>query len=207
MIRILVVEPHSLFRRGILGLFDETGDLRVHAEASSATEGLTALAESATDVVVTELALPDLDGMEMIRRLTAHTPRPEVLVLTALAEDEWGVRVLQEGAAGFVSKTEPEGRVVTAVRAVAAGRRAVSPSVMEAALRADEPVGLSTREVQVAHAIVGGRRRAEIAETLALSPATVTTYRRRVLAKLSLRTDAELARYAMLRGLTKGTGR
>lgn len=202
MLNVLIVDDHPLIRRGLVDVFNEALDI---VAVAALEDGETALAYLHTpegntvDVVTLDLSLPGLSGLDVLARITTEHPLLPVLVVTAHAPEAYATRVLDLGARGFVSKEASSVDLVRAVRALARGRRFLGP--LAAAARIDAET-LSTREMQVVRGIADGMRQDEIAELLSVAPATVSTYRRRALSKLHLRTDADLARYAVAQGIT-----
>ena len=211
MTDVLLVDDHPIILDGLRMRIGEAVGMNVAAEATTGEEALRLARERRFDAVVLDLGLPDLDGVEVLRRLHAEQPELPVLVLSTHPEDVYTIPLLQAGAAGYLTKAQAPARIVEAVRTVASGRRFVGERAAQAmAARlvrtSDGETGpavtvLADRELQVLRLIAEGKRRDEIAEALAISPKTVSTYRARVLEKLGLRTDADLTRYALRQGL------
>lgn len=208
MLYVLVADDHAVVRLGLRSIIDDTPDLRVAAEVSTGAEVLTLTRERRFDVVLLDLTMPGTSGLEVLAHLRAEHPRLPVLVLSMHAEDQYAVRVLRAGAAGYLNKESAPERLVEAIRRVAAGGRYVSPETAERLLDAvtigsqgPEHEALSDREFQVMRLLAGGLAVGEIADRLSLSVKTVSTYRTRVLEKLHMRTNADLTRYALANGL------
>ena len=205
MIRAVVVDDHPLVRRGIVETLAEAFDIEVVAEADDGAEAIKAVRslEGKADVVITDLTMPNVDGFELIGMLQAEWPTLPVLVLSTHTSTELGLHVLRAGAVGFVEKRAAPDVLVRAVRRVVFGGRYVGPDLAEhlaiVMTDPDEEI-LSVRELQVVRSIAQGKSRADTARTLAISPATVTTYKRRALRKLNLETESGLVRYALRRG-------
>lgn len=212
MIHVLVADDHAIVRRGLVDILSGAPDVEVAGEAASGPEAL----ESARvgvdgrpfDIVVLDLSMPGPSGVDVLKQLRAEQPVVPVLILSAHPEDQYAVRVLRAGAAGYLSKDSAPDDLVTAVRKVAAGGRYVSPGAAEALLLhldrdPEEPVHqrLSDREFQVLRRLAQGEAVGEIADALSLSAKTVSTYRSRLLEKMGLRSNADLARYAIEHGL------
>ena len=204
MIRLLIADDHALIREGLRKVFDRERDIELAAVASNSAETLALAREQELDVAVLDFNMPGRNGLDTLVQLRAHKPQLPVLILSMMPERELAVRVFRAGGAGFVSKESAADEIVTAVRAAAAGRRYVSPSIAEllaAGLGGDTDHKphhtLSNREIQVLRLIAAGRPIREIAVELTLSPNTVATYRRRILEKLDLSSTAELVRYAI----------
>lgn len=204
MIRVLVVDDHAIVRRGLKHLFAESGDIAVAGEATSAEDALEKIRRSRWDVAVIDINLPDRDGLELIEQARIANPKLPLLVLTMYAEEQFAVRAVRLGAAGYVTKESAPEELMQAVRKVAAGGRYVSPSLGERLARLvygdTEQLPhetLSSREFQVFRLLAGGRTVSAVADELCLSVKTVSTYRTRILEKLELKTNAELTLYAV----------
>ncbi|GIV57739.1 MAG: DNA-binding response regulator [Rhodothermaceae bacterium] len=204
MIRILVADDHTVVRRGLVQIISETMDLKVTGEAATAADVLSLVRSQPFDVVVLDLNLPDQSGLDTLKQLKAEFPSLPVLVLSMYGEEQYGVRVLRAGASGYLTKEKTADELVKAIRKVAGGGRYVSAAMAESLLDLldadpDLPLHatLSDREFQVMRMLAEGKSVSEIAEMLALSVKTVSTYRARVLEKMNMKSNAELARYAL----------
>jgi DNA-binding NarL/FixJ family response regulator len=208
MIRILVADDHAVVREGLHRIFDEHGDLQVVAEVATGEELLPAVAASPVDVVVLDISMPGPGVFELLRRLGEAHPAVRTVVLTIHPEDQYAVRALQAGAAGYLSKERSPELLVEAVRKAHSGGVFVSPTLAEtlAAYVRDrggrplEPL-LSDRELDVLVRLARGQSVKAIAADLLLSRKTVSTYHSRIRRKLHLQSDAELVRYALEQGL------
>lgn len=208
MIRVLIADNHPVVREGIKRITADTGDIAVAGEAGDGRELLANVGTGDWDVVLLELAMLGLSALEILHDICRHNPRLPVLVFSRYPEDQYAVRALMAGAAGYIHKGTPPAELVTAVRTAAAGRRYVTTEVGEKLAShvdtvADKPAheDLSNREYQVLRLIASGMSVSDIAQELSLSVKTVSTYRRRVLDKLELNHNSELIRYAMKHGL------
>lgn len=208
MIRVLIADDHMVVREGIQRILSRAVDIKVRGEAATGTEVLRKVAQAPYDVVVLDLTLPDMSGFMVLDRLQDEHPDVAVLVLSMLPEREYAVRVLQKGGAGYLSKESVGHCLVEAVRTVAAGEQYITSSVGRTlAMWIDQGTQrplhekLSEREFEVMRRIATGEVQREIAEALSISPKTVSTYRARILEKLQLRTDVDIARYALFNGL------
>ncbi|HET8645769.1 MAG TPA: response regulator transcription factor, partial [Vicinamibacteria bacterium] len=197
-------DDHAIVRRGLKELLGEASDIEVAAEAASAQEALDCVRQQAFDVAVLDLGLPGRGGLELLAEIKAERPALPVLILTMQPEDQYAVRALRAGAAGYVTKESAPEVLVQAVRRVAAGGRYVSPTlaeklaeIVEGGGERDPHEALSNREFQVFRRLGAGRTVSQIAEELSLSVKTVSTYRTRILEKMGLETNAELMRYAV----------
>lgn len=211
MIRILIADDHPLLRAGLRQILQRHPDIEVRGEAEDYNGILARLRESEYDVMLLDVSLPGKNGIEILKALREIYPGLKVLVVSTHPEDQYGLRALRAGAAGYLTKSISLENLVEAVREIAQGRRYISKEL--AALLADS-VGrkdtdapahetLSDRELQTLRLIAAGRKPAEIATELALSPKTVSVYRARILDKLGLKSNAELARYAQRHGLVE----
>jgi len=201
--RVFLVDDHEVVRRGMKQVLDGAPDFVVVGEAASGGEALARLRTSTCDVVVLDLSLPDQPGLEVLKQLKAEKPDLPVLILTMHREDQYAIRALRAGAAGFLTKESASDQLVTAVRKVARRGRYLTSGVAEqiAAHLGSGPEHpherLSDREYQVFVRIVGGRALTEIAAELDLSVKTVSTHRTRLLEKMGMRSNAELVQYAV----------
>ena len=201
--RVLLVDDHPLFRAGLRRLLESDAQLQVVAEAGSAAEALHQVRLSSPDLVVLDIALPDRSGADLLASLHAQRQGLAVLFLSAHPEEGFAPPLLRAGARGYLEKCCAPDRILDAVRSVAAGQRYLTPTL--AARLAREDVGLadlrherlSWRELQVFTRIARGVPPAATAAELQLSVKTVGTYRARILEKLGLASNAELAAYAV----------
>lgn len=208
MIELMLVDDHLLVRSGLRRLFDETSDLNVVAEAASGEEALDLARRFKPQVVLMDLNMPGMGGMEATRRLLASHAGIKIIVVSMYTEEPYPNRMLEAGAAGYLSKDSAADEVVEAVRVVAAGKNYVAPSIAgKLAMSLIRGSGgspfeqLSQREMQVAMLVTEGRNIQAISDTLSLSPKTVSTYRYRVFEKVGVNNDVELTRMAMRCGL------
>lgn len=210
MIRVAIADDHDLIRGGFARLVAGETDMSLIGEAETAAEADKILSESRCDVLVLDISLPDSPGLTALKDVRVRYPEVAVLVLSMHSEDKYGLRALEAGAAGYVTKGKDSRVLLDAIRRVAAGGKYVSPDLAErladevSRTSAKEPhETLSDREMEVLVLIGKGVATGAIAEQLALSPNTVQTYRRRILEKLSAKSNADLIRYAMDHGLAE----
>jgi two-component system, NarL family, invasion response regulator UvrY len=208
MIEILVVDDHVIFREGIKKVLSGTSDIWVAGETGDGNEALRLMLECKYDVVLLDLALPGKAGLDILRALKVHGRLSPVLVLSIYPEEQYAVRVLKEGAAGYLTKESVPSDLVRAIRKAAQGGRYVSENLAERL--ADRVVDegdkqphdtLSSKEYQVFQMIASGRSVKEIAVNLSLARTTISTYRNRILLKLDMKSTAQLVRYAVEHGL------
>ncbi|HEX3382430.1 MAG TPA: response regulator transcription factor RqpR [Paraburkholderia sp.] len=203
-LRILIVEDHAVVRQGVRQLLLDRGVAREVAEAKSGSEALDSVVHQSFDVVLLDISLPDMNGVEVLKRLKRKAPRVAVLMFSMYREDQYAVRALKAGASGYLSKTVDAAQMVGAIQQVAAGRKYVSPEMAEALADYVSFDGeqlphekLSDREYQTMCMLASGKRLTDIAAALSLSVKTVSVYRTRLLDKMKLRNNAELTFYVM----------
>jgi DNA-binding NarL/FixJ family response regulator len=207
MNRILVIDDHVLVRRGLIELLHRMPDGVEFGEAGTAEAGLALALHERWDVVLLDLGLPDRHGLDVLRELHVAKPELPVLILTMFPEDQLALRVLEIGAAGYLTKESAPEELVRALDRVLAGHKYLSPEMAQAV--ADGLGGpppppheqLSDRELEVLRLLAAGRPITAISKQLGLSPKTVTTYRARLLHKLRMKSNAELTFYATHHGL------
>ncbi len=204
MIRILVADDHPVVREGLKRIIESARDMRVTAEAGTSAEVLEAVRLEVPDVVLLDISMPGRGGLEVLSDLRTEFARLPVLVVSMYSEDQYARRVLKAGAAGYLTKESAPGQLVRAIRQVVRGGRYVSPTLAERlAIDLQAPEGksphelLSDREYQVFCMIADALTVTEIAERLFLSVKTVSTYRARILEKMGLKNNVEIARYAI----------
>jgi len=206
-IRVLIVDDHAILRAGVREMLSDEEDLQVVGEAGSAEEALQFINDSegpGVDVVVLDITLPGQSGIELLKQLRRDRPELAILVLSMHPERSFAVRLMRAGANGYVPKMIVPEELVKAVRAVGSGHRYITPVVAELlasefAAEEDGPAHnkLSERELQVFTRIARGISPAVMANELGLSVKTVSTYRARILEKMSMRSNAEIAAYAV----------
>jgi len=206
-IRILLCDDHRIVREGLKQILADTPDIEVAAECASGPEVLHSARVEAIDLVLLDIAIPQQDGLDVLRQIKQEMPRLPVLMLSTYPEKQYAARCYKLGAAGYLNKsTDPE-QLVEAIRKAAGGGLYVSAQMAEAlasglAQRATAPQraaheSLSHREYQVFQLIAAGRSVKEIADQLELSPNTVSTYRSRILEKTGASNDVGIAMYAV----------
>lgn len=204
MIRIILCDDHAVVRRGIRDTLSEASDIQVVAQAGSYSEVREALRSHPCDVLVLDLNLPGRGGLEVLASLKESDSTVKALVVSMYPEDQYAIRCLRAGAQGYLNKAGDPAELITAVRAIMQGRKYVTPAVAQMLVEnlsspaLETPhASLSERELQTLLKIASGKRLADIAEELMLSPKTVSVYRSRVLEKLKLANNAELTVYAI----------
>jgi len=205
--KIVIVDDHPLVREGIANLIRTTPDLKVSAEAENAEKALSAISKELPDLVLLDIALPDRNGIELLKDLHGLYPHTHVLVLSMHEETVYAERALRAGAHGYIMKHEPSAKVIEAIRCVLRGELYVSPTI--AALMLKQYVSnkqgvdtrssvdkLSDRELQVFFSIGKGNSTQEIADQFGLSIKTIQTYREHIKRKLGLRNATDLVHQA-----------
>ena len=205
-IRILIADDHPIVRKGLCQIVAAAPDLSVVAEAETAEDVLSKSRTAAFDVVVLDLGLPGAVGLSVLKQLREENSNVRVLILSIAPEEQFGMRALKAGAAGYVPKRSAPDQLVDAIRRVAAGGMYVSRDTGQKlaleTLRPPPRTGasahvLSERELEVLRMMASGKSGKTIARLLRVSPKTVSTYRRRMLTKLALDSTAALIRYAL----------
>lgn len=204
MIRVLVADDHAVVRHGLKQILSEESDILEVGEAGSVAEALRLGREAEWDVVILDITMPDGSGLDILRELKHQKPHLPVLVLSVHSEDQYALRVMRSGAAGYLTKECAPQELIEAVRRVVSGGKYIGLDLAERL--AEVLVGdreaqpheqLSDREFQVLCLIGSGKSAGEIAEELSLSPKTISTYRRRVLDKMHMTGNGELTRYVL----------
>ena len=208
-IKILVVDDHAILREGIRALLSLEDDIEIVGEASEGNEAIEKARESNPDVVIMDIAMPGMDGLEATRRLKKKNPGIKVLVLTQHDNKEYVLSTVKAGAAGYVPKRAVGSELVSAIRAVHRGESFLYPSAAAALIeeycqrteKADPYDTLTAREREVLKLVADGHTSREIADMLFLSPKTVLGHRTKIMEKLNIHNRTELIKYAMRKGL------
>jgi two-component system, NarL family, invasion response regulator UvrY len=204
-IRIFICGDHAIVREGLKRIVTATQDMEVSGEAPSGTELLQKVRDGKWDVVLLDLSLPDLNGLDALKQIHLKRPRLPVLVLSMYSEDEYAFRALKAGAAGYLTKGTAPGQLIGAIRTVTSGRHYVSEALAERlagfafgpASECPRHLALSDREYQVLLFLASGMPIKAIANELELSAKTVSTYRTRILEKLEMKSNADMIRYCI----------
>jgi DNA-binding NarL/FixJ family response regulator len=204
MIKILIIDDHAVVRMGMRQFLAGTDDVTITGEAACGEDGLTAALQGDFDVAILDLTLPDMNGMEVLKKIRHKNPTLPVLVFSMLPEEDFTLPALAAGASGYLSKDSPPEQVLAAIRTVAGGLRYASPFLTEKLLAGSILTGrqlphdaLSRREMEVMVLLSKGIPLTDVGKQLHLSVKTVSTYRGRVLEKLDLASNAELTRYVI----------
>ena len=212
MIKVLLVDDHELVRTGIRRILEEAADIEVIGEASSGDDALKSARKKEPNVVLMDVNMPGMGGIEATRRIVRLLPDVKVIALTVLDNDPFPAQLNEAGARGYLTKGCPASEMLDAIRMVYRGQHYVASSVARKHMLADwrgvasTPFEeLSSREMQVAMMILEGQRTQEISDALSLSPKTVSTYRQRIYEKLDVKNDVELTRLAYRHEFIKDT--
>lgn len=204
MIRILIADDHAIFREGLKHILSESPDVKVAAEARNGQEVLEKIWSEKYDMVLLDISMPGMSGLEVLKQLKIEKPKLPVLVLSMHPEEQYAVRVLRAGASGYLTKESAPDELITAIRKISQGRKYITASLaerlaFEMEIDSEKPLHevLSDREYQVLRIIAAGKTIKQIAEELSLSIKTVSTYRGRIMEKMKMKTNAELMHYAI----------
>jgi two-component system, NarL family, invasion response regulator UvrY len=210
MARVLIADDHAVVREGLKRILAEELGVSIFGEASTSQEVIQRMGERDWDIVILDITMPGRSGLDALKELRQSHPRVPVLVLSMHPEDQFAIRVLKAGAAGYLTKERAPEELISAVRRVLAGGKYVSASLAERlageVARDTEKLpheALSDREYQILRLIASGKTVSEIAQILVLSVKTISTYRVRILQKMNKRTNAELTTYAERHGLVE----
>ncbi len=208
MIKVLIADDHAVVRRGLKQIVAETDDIVVGGEAGNSIEVMEQVRAKPFDVVILDITMPGRSGLDALKELRHERPALPVLMLSMHSEDQYAVRVLRAGAAGYLPKEGAPEELVNAIRKVHSGAKYIRPSQVEKMARSihrdsDKQLHehLSDREYEVLRMIASGKTPTQISEELRLSVKTISTYRARLLEKMGMKNNAELTHYAIKNGL------
>lgn len=204
MINVLVADDHAIIRKGLKQILDDTEDMRVTGEAESGMEAIKLTDSGNYDLVLLDISLPDKHGVEVLKQIKQNNPQQSVLMLSMHPEDQYAVRAMKAGAAGYLNKQSVPSQLVDAIRQVANGKKYISNELAQQ-LADGLTEGfqellhqtLSNREYQTLCLLASGKKLSEMAEIMSLSTKTVSVYRARLLDKMKLKTNAEAIQYAI----------
>ena len=204
MINIVIADDHPIVREGLKRIISECGDMKLVGEAATSNEVIKQCRENKVDVLLLDISMPGAGFLDTLQRIKTKYPSLQVLVLSIHPEEQYAIRAIQSGAAGYLTKSHTPEQLAHAIRLVHAGQKYITPKVAQELItklennqETDLHKTLSNREYQILCMLGGGKQLTEIAAILSLSPKTVGTYRNRILNKLNLRTTGELIRYAV----------
>lgn len=204
MHRIIIVDDHVVVRRGLAAILERTDTFHVVASIASAAAAMEWLQKNDCDVVILDIAMPDMSGIDLLKQLQKNKPNLPVLIFSAYPEDQYAVRLIKSGAAGYLNKECAPEEIMSAINCVLKGKRYLSPAVVEMLTEeVHRPVeqfphqNLSNREYQILLLIASANPPSVIAERLKLSVKTIGTYRARILQKMQVHSNIELAHYVV----------
>ncbi len=205
-IRVFITDDHLLVRKGLRQILEDSEDIEVVGEAGDYGGLVAGMKRCTFDVLVLDISMPGKNGIDALKQLHKEEPRLRALIVSMYPEDQFAMRALKAGAAGYLNKTAGPDKLVDAVRQIAAGRKFITPELaQELAEHMSDADGdgrplhdsLSDREFQTLRLIAAGRKLSEIAVEMSLSAKTVSVYRARLLEKMRMKSNAELTRYAL----------
>ncbi len=207
MIRIMLVDDHSIVRTGLRGLLEDKGGFKVVAEAGDGEKAVQLAKELEIDVILMDLQMPGLGGIEATRKIIQHNSYAKIIVLTSFSENPFPKRLLDVGASGYLTKGCAAEELLQAIKIVHSGQKFISPEIAQkialGMMGGDESPfdALSAREMEVMMMLLQGEDNAPIAKKLSLSPKTVSTYRYRVYEKLGVQNDVGMVKLAIIHGI------
>jgi DNA-binding NarL/FixJ family response regulator len=212
MTRVLIADDHAIFREGLRQILEDIEDLQVVDEASRGQEVLDKIEKNDYDLILLDIAMPGLSGLETMKLIKGRKPKMKVLILSMYPEEQYAVRAIKAGASGYITKSSASEELLGAIRKVMSGGKYITSSVADKLLADLGPDSghplhelLSDREYQVLCLIASGKTVSEIADQLALSVKTVSTHRVHILEKMKMKTNAELTNYAIKQNLVSLT--
>ncbi|MFC1537648.1 response regulator [Gemmatimonadota bacterium] len=208
MIKILIVDDHPIFREGLRKIIGEMPDMEVTGEACNGQEVLSKVQADNYDVVLLDISMPGRSGLDVLKQLKTENPQLPVVILSVYPEEQYAIRSFKAGASAYLTKLQAANELIAALKKVLQGGKYVSSALAERMAfiledGTDKPLHekLSDREYQVLLLIVSGKKTSEIAKEMFLSSKTIGTYRMRILAKMNMKSNAELTRYAIMNHL------
>ncbi|MDX8399766.1 MAG: response regulator transcription factor [Gallionellaceae bacterium] len=204
MINVLIADDHTLIRKGLKQILDDTPDMRVTGEAETGAQAIQMAQKWPFDMILLDISLPDKNGIDVLKQLKLNNTDVPVLMLSMHAEDQYAVRSMKAGAAGYLNKQSAPSQLVTAISTVASGKKYISAELAEQlanglsqGFQELRHQALSDREYQTLCLMASGKKLSEMAKIMSLSAKTVSVYRARLLEKMNLKTNAEAIHYAI----------
>lgn len=205
IIKVLVADDHALIRKGLKQILDDTSDIRVTGEAETGMQAITMARDNQYDLALLDITLPDKHGIDVLGQLKLQCPSLPILILSMHPDEQYAMRSIRAGAAGYMNKQSAPSQLVTAIRQVASGRKYISSALAEQLANdltkdSRQEVShqiLSNREYQTLCMMASGKSLSEMADIMSLSAKTVSVYRARMLEKMGFKNNAEAVRYAL----------
>lgn len=204
MIRVLVADDHTVVRKGLIQILSDDPSITIIDEAVNGFEALEKARTNKYNILILDISMPGMSGLEVLQQLKAEIPDLPVLVLSIYSAEQYAIRVIKDGAAGYMTKEVAPEELIVAVKRITQGRKYISEELAEKLASYVESGGegkrhehLSDREFTILLLITSGKANKEIAFDLGLSPKTISTYRSRILEKMHMETNAQLMRYAI----------
>ena len=204
MIRVLIADDHEIVREGLKQILTTTKSITVTGEAVDGLEALGKIRQDDYDVIVLDISMPGRSGLEILKQIKTEKPDLPVLILSMYSEEQYAIRAIKSGAAGYLTKETVKHELIQAIQDIASGRRYITSTLADRlafALESDTEKPpherLSDREYQVMVKIAAGKSIKDIADELFLSQNTINTYRQRILDKMKMKSNTDLVRYAM----------
>ena len=208
MVKVLIADDHPVVREGLKRIIQETPDVTVMDEAENGQEVIDKVRRNDYNAIIMDMVMPGMSGLDILKQLRSEKPKLPVLILSMYPDDQYAIRALRAGAAGYLTKNRAAKELIMAIRQVCSGKRYITAAVADklaSCLEADPSKvpheRLSDREYQVMQMIASGKTVKEIAETMFLSAPTISTYRSRILEKMRMKNNAEITYYAIKHGL------
>jgi two-component system invasion response regulator UvrY len=204
MIHVLIVDDHIIVQKGLQQILSAIDQIRVTGEAVSAAQALAMVRENEYDAVLLDICLPDQNGLELLKQMKASRPNLPVLILSAANEEQYAVRAIKMGASGYLHKQSAPTQLVDALYRVVSGKKYITARVAEELANSmdqrqvpETHYALSNREYETLRLIASGKKLSDIADTMSLSPKTVSVYRARMMEKMKFRSNADVVHYAI----------
>jgi len=208
-IRILIADDHPIIRTGLKQIISDVEDMVISGEAENASQVFELLQKNDYDMLILDISLPDLSGLEVLSKLKNLRIKIPVLILSALPEDQYAIRVIKAGASGYLNKIVATEQLVPAIRKIVSGGHFISEHLTEKLISAMNKTDgkyrhekLSPREFEIMTLIASGKSVKDVAEQLFLSIPTIYTYRTRIFEKMNMKNDSEIVQYCIIEGLT-----
>ena len=208
MTNILIVDDHTVVRQGLKQILQEEYSEALFGEATSGNEALEKIRNNPWDIVIMDITMPGKSGLEILKQVKSESIKTPILFLSMHSENQYAIRILKAGAAGYLTKESASTELINATKRILEGRKYINASLAEKLannleIDTDKPIYelISDRELQVLCLIASGKTVSDIAQELCLSVATISTYRTRMLEKMNMKSNAELTHYAIKQGL------